>query len=440
MTLKTKLQAGLRQRRAPLAVALSVAMASVLSVTVIATPAEAQRRDRQAKPAQPAAKYSEGFVKAYQAVQPLLSAPTKDAAAMRAQIPALTAAASTADDRFAAGQFILATGSAASDPALQRQGLELMLNSGRVPAADVGRFNFAAGQLAFQAKDFGQARTYFQAAQNARYADKDLDMLLVETYVQENNPAGALTQISGLIDRQKAAGQQPTEELLRKGLATAHNGKLADQALTFAHLLTASYPTKQNWTDAIGVVRANARLNDDDSLDLLRLQRKTNTFSDQREILALIEYADPRRLPNEVSQVIDEGYASGLLQRSNAFATEARTTAQARQAPLRSDLAGLERDANAPGARLATVIAAGNVFLDVGQPAKAEAFFRKALTMPGVDTATTQNRLGIALLNQGKYAEAATAFNQVQGQRAAVARLWAAFASQQAGGSAAVRS
>lgn len=418
-----------------LTLALALGFGVTLTAGAIESPVHAQRAaNNQEQAAQPA--YSEAFVAAYQPAAELANANPRDGAAMRALVPSITAAASTPDDRMAAGQFILATGTTINDPALQLQGLSMMFESGKVSAANAGRLNFAAGQIAYQTQDYGQAREFLQAALDAGYTENDPRLLLVETHLQQNDAAGALNYLDQIVNQQIAAGQVPPRNYLQRGMSAAYNAQMSDQALRYANLSAEYYPDAETWGNVIGLVRASANLNDDETLDLLRLQRKTNAFRDGQEYLNYIELADPRRLPSEVVQVINEGYSSGLLARDNTFASEALAEAQSRQGQLQADLAALERDANASGARLATVMAAGNVFLNAEQPAKAEQFYQKALTMPGVDTVTARNRLGIAQVNQGKFAEAAATFNQAQGDSSAVSRLWATYAEQQQGGAA----
>lgn len=415
-----------------MAIALACGMA--VTATALETPAHAQRK--KAKKEEAKAAYSEAFVKAYQPVAPLANANPRDGAAMRAAVPTIAAAASTPDDKLAGGQFIYAAGSAANDSALQLQGLSMMLSSGKVPASNLGQYNFIAGQLAYQAKDYAKAREFLQAAVQAGYTQNDPHLLLADTYFQQNDTAGGLTYLNQVIDRQVAAGQKPSSEYVRRGLAAAYKAQNKEQSLRFANLFARHHPSADSWGDAIIVTRASTQLSDEELLDLLRLQRKTNTFRDEREYLSYVEMADPRKLPVEVIQVINEGYASNKLTRTNTYASDSLKEAKAREAAAKADMASLERDANAAGARLATVMAAGNVFLSSGQPAKAEQFFRKALTMPGADTVTVSNRLGIAQLEQGKYADAVATFNKVQGNRAAVSQLWAAYAQQRQGGAA----
>ena len=421
-----------KQRVSRLGMALALACGTTVTVTALEAPAYAQKKKAKKEEAKGA--YSEAFVKAYQPAAPLANANPRDGAAMRAAAPSIAAAASTPDDKLAGGQFVYAAGSAANDPALQMQGLSMMLSSGKVPAANLGQYNFIAGQLAYQAKDYAKSRDFLQAAVRAGYTQNDPHLMLADTYFQQNDTAGGLTYLNQIIDQQIAAGQKPASEYVRRGLAAAYKAQNKEQSLRFANLFARHYPSADSWGDAIVVTRSSTQLSDDELLDLLRLQRKTNTFRDEREYLSYVEMADPRKLPVEVIQVINEGYASNKLTRNNTYASDSLKEAKAREAAAKADMASLERDANAPGARLATVMAAGNVFLSGGQPAKAEQFFRKALTLPGVDTVTASNRLGIAQLEQGKYADAVATFDKVQGNRAAVSQLWAAYAQQRQGG------
>jgi hypothetical protein len=421
-----------KQRVSHLSMALALVCGMAVTATALEAPAHAQRK--KAKKEEAKAAYSEAFVKAYQPAAPLANANPRDAAAMRAAVPAIAAAASTPDDKLAGGQFIYAAGSAANDSALQLQGLSMMLSSGKVPAGNLGQYNFIAGQLAYQAKDYAKSREYLQAAIQAGYTQNDPTLMLADTYFQQNDTAGGLTYLNQAIDRQIAAGQKPSSDLVRRGLAAAYKAQNKEQSLRFATLFARYHPSADSWGDAIVVTRSSTQLSDDELLDLLRLQRKTKTFRDGREYLSYVEMADPRKLPAEVIQVINEGYASNLLARNNTYASDSLKEAKAREAAAKADMTSLERDANASGARLATVMAAGNVFLSSGQPAKAEQFFRKALAMPGADTVTVSNRLGIAQLEQGKHADALATFNKVQGNRAAVSQLWAAYAQQQQGG------
>jgi len=193
------------------------------------------------------------------------------------------------------------------------------------------------------------------------------------------------------------------------------------------------YPSDTSWGDAIGILYNTADVSGQDSLDLLRLARRVNGIRQANQYLEYVEQADPRKLPGEVVAVIDEGYSSGMLDRSNSFVSEARAEAARRVKIDETELPELARDARASNANLATVMAAGDAYLSYGRGAEAEEFYAKASAMSGANTPLVLTRMGIAQLDQGKYSEAEATFNKVQGARQAIANLWAIYATQQAG-------
>ncbi len=423
----------LRPRRAVSRIALAVALACGVALTATAIEAPVHAQKKQKKDAEPKKDFSEAFIKTYQPYEPLASAQPRDGAALRAAVPSVMAAATTPDDRLVAGNFAYQAGAANQDKALQQQGLEMMLGSGKLPAENVGSFSFAAGQFAYEAQDYDAARRYLQASMDAGYTENDPRALIAESYFQQERAQEGIEVLKTAIQQQVAAGQVPERGWLKRGLGQSYTANLNADAMQFGQWLATYYPDKESWGDAIVVVRNLGEYDDAQMLDLLRLQRRTGTFRDGREYIEYVDSADPRRLPGEVAAVIEEGYASGLLDRGNSFISDARTSAQDRIAADKADLPSIERDANAGSAKLNVVLAAADTFMNYDQPGKAEAFYRKALEMPGADRGMILTRLGIAQVDQGQFAQAQATFEQVEGPRQSVARLWALYALQQGG-------
>ena len=141
---------------------------------------------------------------------------------------------------------------------------------------------------------------------------------------------------------------------------------------------------------------------------------------------------------NLFDMVIDEGKQKGFLPADDAYVNDTRNQAAERVAADRADMDSLIGDARAAGANIRTVMAAGDALLSLGRPAEAEEFYVKAAGMTGAETPMALTRLGIAQLEQGKFAEAAATFDRVEGPRAAIADLWAIYAAQEGEGSAAM--
>jgi hypothetical protein len=408
-----------------LAFAVALAATGAAELTLTATPAHAQKKKEQAAPK---SEYSKGFVTVYEPAAKVFNE-NGDLVALKAQIPALVAAAQTGDDKMASGRLIYNVGAKTSDVTLQRRGLDLMLASGKLPAADVPQNTFAAAQLAYNAKDYAAARTFAQQAVAAGYSG-DADLLVAESYFGENQANLGIEALDKAIARKVAAGQPIPEEWLKRGIAMSYRAKLDAPSMKYAAMYAQYYPSTNSWGDAIAIQRNLRGYEGQELLDLMRLASRANALRNERDYVDYLSAVDARRLPGEAQRVLAAGVAANLLKSNDVFVNEVRTIAAAREKADLADLPGLERDARAAGATGVTASAAGDAFLSYQQPAKAEEFYKIALTKPGVDTPRVMTRLGIAQLDQGKVADAQATFAKVEGARQAIAQLWSVYAAQ----------
>lgn len=353
--------------------------------------------------------------------------------AEKAQLDAAFAGVTSADDRFMAGNLAISLGDLLKDSRIQRRGLEAMLASGKVAPADAPRLQFYVGQFAFDQRDYGAARTALQAAITGGYAENDVDGLLAEAYISDNQAAQGLTVLRQAIDRRNATVTKAPAGWYRRGLGVAYKAKLIDQAVAFAMGLAQNFPTSENWSGAITVVREIGKFPPQETLDLMRLMGRTNSYAEERDYIEYIQAADARRLPGEVLKVIEAGTTAGKLRASDQFVAEARTIASGRIAADRASLVTLERDARAPAATAATVAGAADAFLSYGDAAKAEALYTIGLSKAGADMPKLMTRIGIAQLDQNNFAGAKASFARVTGPRQYIAQLWGIYAAQKAG-------
>ncbi len=410
------------------AMTLAIALASGAAVVTAATavPAAAQRGGRAPEP-----QNSEAFVKAYEPVAAIVSAETGDFAAAKPQIPGLVATIQTPDDRNAAGNLILALGNKLRDAQLQRQGLELMVASGKTDPAQLGQFQYFIGSLAYDAKDWAAARTALEAAVAAGFTEEDPGPMIAETYFGEGQAAQGLTYLKTLVEKRTAAGQAVPETWLTRGLQVAYQAQLGAQATEWSALLVAHSPNQTNWQRALQVVNTMNQLDTQARLDLLRLMLATNALSDRREYEAYIEAADPRIMANEVDRVLAAGVQAGVFPSGDQYYTDIkqivdqRAPADRRDAPSLADEARSAANGNAAQN-------AGDVFMSLGSWAEAEEMYALALEKGVNDRDRALTRLGIAQAQQGKKAEARATFGQVGGARVPVARMWTAYVESRA--------
>lgn len=431
-------------------VALAVALSSGLALGV-ASPAMAAKKEKA-----PASNFSPEFVKVAGPIEKAMSEatakvpanaqPTDLAAAKqafdtavggdgKAALEGAAAAATTPDDKMATAQWMRNYGIISQDRALQYRGTTMLIDSGKLPAESVGSTNYSAGITAYQLNDYVNSAKYLKAAKDAGYVDSSgqLDLVLADAYKKSNNPEAALQMAKDDVAAAQAKGVAPSETALRSVLQQTYTAKQLAPSTEYAALLGQYYPA--TWGTAISVVAQLAALPRDQDLDLIRLKYATGTMTEKRDYYEYLDAVDPRAFPGEAVKVMNDGIAKGKLTKAEIGAD--LTNAQGRVAADKASLPSVERDANKAGATAASVVGAGDLFLSYDEPAKAETFYAKALSMPGVDANKVALRLGMSQALTGKYADAQTSLAKVTGTRAPVAKLWSAYAKGKASPAAA---
>ena len=413
-------------RRAPSRAFVSALALACGAMAVSAAPAAAQA-PAAAKPS-----YSPDFVKVYQPVAAIANAPTGDYAAAKAQLPAIVAAAQTADDKNAAGNLSVILGTKLNDRALQRQGLELMLASGKLPADKVGQMQFLLGNLAYDAKDYAGARTALEAARAAGYSDESMPGLLAESYFKQNQVGPGLDYLKGVIAQRNAAHTAVPDNWLLRGLQVAYENKMAPQSNEWATMLVSASPTPGNWLAALQVVQAVDPFDKSAQLDLYRLMALTGALKTKADYEGYIEAADPRIMSNEVTKVLEAGVTAGALKPGETDYQEFKRIADQRAPVDRAEAPKLAAEART-SANGTAALNAGDVLYSLGQYDQAEAMYQLAIQKGGVDKDKALTRLGIAQIQGGKAAAAKATFAQVGGARAPLARMWQAYAQSKGG-------
>ncbi len=338
------------------------------------------------------------------------------------------------DDRYQVGAIGLDIGLFTQSQPIQRQSLQFQLDSGYVPADKVALFNYYVGKFAFNAKDYMGARAALAIATKGGYHDGEADRFLAETYFAQNDGPGGMAVLREANELAKREGRVPSIAALQRGLSVANDTMVLDSVGYFGAELIRARPNAESWQQSLYALRRVGKYDKFVLLDAARLMDRTASYGGGSDYLEYVEIGNNLGLPKEVLRAIDAGVAAGKLNRSDLAVRDYATQADSRvQTDTRQGLlAGYDRDARLPTAKVATVLGAGDSFLSYGQPAKAEEFYQIALGKPGVDVAEALTRLGIAQYDQGKYAEAQATFAKVTGPRAPLAMLWAVLASLKA--------
>lgn len=381
------------------------------------------------------------IVKAQEAMQAAQAAPNFAALdeagkgqAMQPAIAALRASEAkirSAKDRQVYGQFSYNIGRQIGDEAMETKGLKFMLDSGLTEPAQAIAIAGSLGQSAYNNGNYGEARAYFQQAIDLGSTDQQVSALIAESYFEEGNFEQGYATLDAAIDSARTAGATPEKLLYSRGMAIAFENDAGPQAMNYSLQLVRDYPDTAAYGDAIMIVRQFGNLDTGAMLDVLRLMNRTGSYKQPFDIAEHVEAANPALLPGEAVAAIDKGIEAGVLDGNDPQTVSWRAEVAQRIADDRSSLSGQADEVRADGdAKFASGV--GDAFLGYGMAAEAEEMYRIALDRPGVNTEAVMTRLGIALVDQGKYAEAQEVFAQIAGARKAVADLWSVYAANNA--------
>lgn len=363
------------------------------------------------------------------------------AAPLVPQILAIESSVKTPLDRKIFGQWEYVVGHMAGNDELATKGLQNMLDSGLLEPDLLGQVSAMLGQTAFQAKDYARAIKVFTPMLSQPGVQDVIPEMVAESYASLGQPQNGLGALKTAIAARQAANGTVPVDWYNRGNRIAYNAKLGAESIEWAQLLVAAYPTALNWLQATQLVRnSTTNFTSQEELDISRLMDKTGALDlepkyVEREYVAYLQAIDARRYPGEALRIADKGVKAGVLKSEDTFVKDVMTTARPRLASDKASLPGLSKEANAaPTGRVAD--AAGDTYLSYDDGAKADEMYTLALAKGGVDANKDRilTRLGIAEIEEGKYADAKATLAKVTGPRAAIAQLWTIYAAQKAAG------
>ncbi|HEY0113748.1 MAG TPA: hypothetical protein VGB59_11460 [Allosphingosinicella sp.] len=409
--------------------ALGVALVLGGASVVATAPAEAQKKKKgEAAPAPQGPVLTKEERAALLPVQTAITA--KDWAAAQAGMPAAIAAAKSPGGRYAIGRFQLQIGLGLNDVALQSQGLENLIASGQVEAADLPVIHRNLGVLANNAGNKAKAEGHYVKAVELAPNDPDTLISLAQVKNDLKKPVEAVQLISRAIDIKRAAGQPADESWYKYALKLAFDGRknpaLREASQKLSRDLVAAYPTKENWRDSVLIFRDTSGLDSAADLDALRFMRASGALAGERDWYDLVDGLFKAGNYGEAKAVLDDGIAKRMIDPKKAAFAELVRLTTARMAGDRASLAGEQTKAMA-AANGALALKIGDAFYGYGEHAKAIALYRAALTKGGVDANLVNTRLAMALLASGDRAGAEAAFRSLTGPRQNLGAFWIAW-------------
>lgn len=398
----------------------------LLSAAMVATPTVASAKKEEPAKAETATKQpkvSPGAFKDLQALDKAVKA--KDKAAVATALVAAKASAKTADDKYVVNQLALTAAIDSQDRPAILEALQGTLDSGFLAPADQLKFHLNISKLQYEAKNFEAASASLQKALQLEPQNVDALAALSDTHNQLKRYPDALATLRKAIALKTAAGAKPDESWYRRAAALAYNNKLPgfeDVAIDWLK----AYPTKETWAETLHIYQRGRLMDPVTAIDVSRLLYAVGAMKAENDFYRLASAANSKGFPGEAKAVLEAGFASGVISKSNPDIAPLYNSAVTKSQGDRASLAAQAKTAAAsPDAKRAIVI--GDAYYGYGDYAEAIALYRAALAKPGVDKDLANLHLGMALARSGDKAGAEVALKAVGGTQAQTAKFWLAY-------------
>ncbi len=315
---------------------------------------------------------------------------------------------------------------AAGDTGTAEQAYEAVLGSGHASAADEQRTAAALAGLYFQSRNYAAAIRTAQRYQKAGGNDPDMRTLLLQSYYLSNDCKSVIATLKPAVDADARAGRATDEASLQMLATCAQHANDAATYLAALESLSVHYPNPAYQTQLFDAIRARPGYLSLLDLDLYRLRRATGSLASAGDYMEMTQLAIVAGSTVEGKQVIDQGFASGVLGHD----------AQAEREKRLQTLAAQRVVAPPDPANPVAPVDAGLNQVFAGKHEDGIAQIRAAIARGGLPhPALAQLRLGEAYYVAGDKARAAQTFRAIAAHdgndgTASLARLWALVAAK----------
>ncbi|MCA8429848.1 tetratricopeptide repeat protein [Burkholderia seminalis] len=312
---------------------------------------------------------------------------------------------------------------AAGDTGTAAQAYESVLNSGRLSGEDEQRTTAALAGIYFQQKNYPLAIRTAQRYLKAGGTDPEMRTLLTQSYYLSNDCAPVVSQLKASTDAQANGGHAPDEGQLQMLATCAQKVKDGNAYRGALGLLVAYHPSPAYWDEMIAAIRGTPGYLSSLDLDIYRLRRATGSLATADAYMEMTQLALVAGSPAEGKQVIDQGFATGVLGKDAQADREKRLQA----------LAAKRAQPGGDAATPVTPLDTGMNLVFSGRAQQGLPMMEQAIAKGGLEHPDAARlRLGEAYYVAGQKARAVQVLRTVKGTDGSgdLARLWTAVASR----------
>ncbi len=336
-----------------------------------------------------------------------------------------------ANESFMVERMRIAAASGAGEVDTAARSFEALSGSSRVSAADKARMIESITGGYYRSREYAKAVQWGQRYFREGGTNPAIRTLLIQSQYLSGDFAGAARELTTEIQTAERSGTPPSEDRLKLLLNAAL--KMSDNnAYVYAmEKLVTYYPKKEYWVDLLSRLQRKPNFSDRLALDAYRLSLASGSMTAANDYMEMAQLALQADFAAEGKQVIDKGFAAGVL------GTGDQAERHKRLRDLVAKRLDEARKMQVDDENQAVAAKDGNALVNVGmnlvfngQSAKGVQLMQQAIARGGLKhPEDAKLHLGVAYVVAGDNAKAQAAFKTVSGADGTgdLARLWALY-------------
>ncbi len=358
----------------------------------------------------------------------------KDALARVSEADAV--ANKTANESLLIERMRIAAASAGGDVETAAKSFEALNATGKLSGPEKVRMIESIAVAYYRAKDYAKAMLWCQRYFKEGGTSPSIRTLLIQSQYLGGDFAGAARELTTEVEAAEKAGTAPPQERLNLLLNAGTQMKDGNTTVYALERLVTYYPKKEYWLDLLSRMQRKPGFSDRLTLDTYRLSLAIGSMSAANDFSEMAQLALQAGLPHEARQVVDKGFASGVLgkgpdgerhKRLRDLVTKRLEEDKNSRAAVEQQ-AATEKDGGA-------LVNAGFNLVFAGQSAKGLPLMQQGLSKGNFKRPDDAKlHAAIAYLIAGDIAKAQTLLKTVGGNdgTADLARLWTLYAKRKA--------
>ncbi len=342
----------------------------------------------------------------------------------------------TANESLLIERMRIAAASGGGDVETAAKSFEALNATGKLAAPEKVRMVESIAVAYYRAKDYAKAMLWCQRYYKEGGASPSIRTLLIQSQYLSGDFAGAARELTTEIDAAEKVGSAPPQDRLNLLLNAGTQMKDANTTVYALERLVTYYPKKEYWLDLLSRMQRKPGFSDRLTLDTYRLSLAIGSMSAANDYSEMAQLALQAGLPHEARQVVDKGFAAGVLGKGpdGERHKRLRDLVNKRLEEEKGARAANEQQAAAEKDGGALVNAGFNLVF-AGQAAKGLPLMQQGLAKGNLKRSDDAKlHVAIAYLMAGDSAKAQAVLKTVGGNdgTADLARLWTLYAKRKA--------